>query len=400
METVLKDSKLCTGCGACAASCANHAITMETDEEGFLLPTINSETCTDCELCKRVCPVNPEHPKDQCNGEPIQVLAAWHFDDETRRQSSSGGVFTALAQNILNRDGVVVGAAFDEKLVVRHILIESSDELHRLRGSKYIQSEVSVELYQRIRKELQLERLVLFSGTPCQVSGLRSYLQKEYDGLYCCDLVCHGTPSALVWKKYLEYRQDQGFNISQVSFRDKRNGWRRSGPAIKLAFSDGSSRSYNTWDDPFTILFLKDISFRMACYSCRFAKKERSGDLTLGDFWGISNFHPEYDREDKGTSLVLVNSARGKKILMTCKDNLFLGKSELSNAIPGNPMLKRPAKMVPERHFFYKDLRKGFKYVTFKYQIRSQSLASRICRRLLRIFYQLRLNAIEKRCKS
>jgi len=287
---------------------------MQPDAEGFLHPKIGSAACANCGVCRETCPVSyKEAPaemerEEEGHGRAPQVFAAWHLDEAIRRESSSGGVFTALAENILAQGGVVVGAAFDDRLVVRHTIIETFADLHRLRGFKYVQSEVSSSLLRQIRNLLKQGRPVLFSGTPCQVAGLHGFLRRPDQNLFCSDLVCYGVPSPLLLARYVRHHQAQGHPLANISFRDKTIGWKHSG--VRQYFQKDGSKFLSLSEDPYMAAFSSNCALRAACYVCQFATVVRPGDLTIADFWGVAKQYPEYDRDDKGTSLVLVNTEK------------------------------------------------------------------------------------------
>ena len=333
---------------------------MRPDEEGFPQPHIELSLCADCGLCRHLCPVNSkevDRNTEDLNEDvkkPLEVYAAWHLDETIRQESSSGGVFTALAESILAQGGVVVGAAFDEHLVVRHMAVDRSADLHRLRGSKYVQSQISPALYRQIRDLLQQRRPVLFSGVPCEVAGLRAFLARRYDDLYCCDLVCHGVPSPYFFARYVRYYTQNGNHLVGLSFRDKTTGWKNY--SIRQHMKDGHSRLFAIFADPYMIAFLRNYALRRACYTCKFASTIRTGDLTLGDFWGVGKEYPDYDRDDEGTSLVLVNSRKGHTWLDICQSSLFLGQANLNASIVDNPTLVHPTSSSPQRNTFYLDL--------------------------------------------
>lgn len=349
----------CTGCAACAVSCERGAITMQADAEGFLHPRINPAVCTRCGRCARICPANPKAPVPETqpeeNGQPFPtVFAAWHSNETTRRGSASGGVFAALAENIFASGGVVAGAAFDGDSFVRHILIEKASEIPRLQGSKYVQSEVSPSLYRRIRNHLETDRLVLFTGTPCQVAGLRAYLGTGFPNLWTCDLVCHGVPSPRVfeaYKKLLERRH--GGKARKIEFRDKTTGWKRY--SVTLSFDNGSTYRRMHKTDPFMTGFLENTYLRPSCHACRFSRLPRIADLTLGDFWGVGVRHPDWD-DDKGTSLVLVQSQKGAAFFKSCQDSLVVHEAELGEALRGNPCICRTWPAGERRAAFFRDL--------------------------------------------
>lgn len=332
---------------------------MQPDAEGFLIPVTDERICNDCGLCRKTCPVNllgtlaeAKVSHRQKTG-PLSVFAAWHLDERIRLESSSGGVFTALADSILAQGGVVVGAAFDEQFVVRHILIESSAELHRLRGSKYVQSEIAQDLYRQIQDCLKQGRPVLFSGTPCQVAGLRGFLCKAYENLFCCDIICHGVPSPSLLESYVHSNLTADNELKRVSFRDKSKGWKKF--CLRLFWHKGDLCVPQR--DQYLAAFLRNYALRPSCFECQFTTVTRSGDLTLADFWGVAKKYPEYDRDDKGTSLVLVNTEKGRAWLNCCQSSLFLGPADLDTAITGNPMLVRSCPRPPERETFYLDLK-------------------------------------------
>lgn len=373
----------CTGCGACAAACPANAISLQPDDEGFLHPHISGEICTDCGLCQKICPINSGLLANDANDSQHRadhlpaVYAAWHRDDSIRFASSSGGVFTALAENILKEGGGVVGAAFDDQLVVRHRLAQTLADMDRLRGSKYVQSEISPAIYRQIHKLLHDGRNVLFSGTPCQVASLRNFLVKDYDKLFCCDIVCLGVPSPLFFARYVQYNIVRGKRLLNISFRDKITGWKRY--SLTRHLHGGISKSIDIFADPYMLAFLRNFALRPSCYNCKFKSTLRHGDLTLGDFWGVAKRYPEYDKDDQGTSLVLVNTEKGKNLLENCSPHLFLGSADLDTAIAGNPMLIRSANFPPERNTFYHDLQvDSFAMITKKYRLFQPSFLRRV----------------------
>jgi len=343
--------KDCCGCGVCVAICPRDCINLVANTEGFLYPEVDIVRCTECGLCAGVCPwQNNLERSDRVA--PPQVYAAWNLDAGIRRQSSSGGVFTALADSVLEHGGVVVGAAFDENMVCRHLLVEEGNGLAALRGSKYVQSEIPAELYQRIRSLLVNGRYLLFTGTPCQVAGLRNFLGKDFQNLFCVDLLCHGVPSPAWLRKYINESQTDTHRVTNIDFRDKETGWKRF--KVKTKRSDGTSLIEGMFNNPYMASFLKDYALRESCYACKFTTTHRQGDLTIADFWKVATKYPEYDTEDKGTSLILVNSKKGQSWLNSCHSKLFIGMGDLEQAIFGNPMLARPACRPAARDSFYR----------------------------------------------
>ena len=296
------NQSVCTGCGACAASCMVNAISMQPDDEGFLHPNINSDICTDCGLCQKICPIksgvlaNDANALEGATDNLLAVYAAWHLNDEIRFKSSSGGVFTAIAVKILNDGGVFFGVAFEQELVVRHAPAQTSVELAQLRGSKHVQSEVTTDIYRQIRDLLKDGRKVLFSGTPCQIAAIRNFLMKGYDNLFCCDIVYHGVPSPLFLARYVQYNLARGERVSNISFRDKISGWKRF--SLTRHLHGGGKMSFDAWKDPYMAAFLSNYALRPSYYKCKFTNTLRYGDLTLADFWGVAIKYPEYDRDE------------------------------------------------------------------------------------------------------
>jgi coenzyme F420-reducing hydrogenase beta subunit len=373
---------------------------MQEDHEGFYQPVIETKSCNDCGLCRKICPVNSEQEKaaptiaNQDEGQYPTAWAAWNLDETVRFASSSGGVFSALSEDILNKGGVVVGAAFDEQFVLRHVLIEKSSELHRLRGSKYVQSQIAPTLYKEIKDLLRTGRSVLFSGTPCQVAGLRSMLRRQYSNLFCCDILCHGVPSPKLLRRYLDDCASHHGQLRKISFRDKITGWKHY--SINLLYANGQNMSELFFHNSYMKAFLQDMALRHSCYHCPFTRLHRQGDLTLADFWGVAQKYPDYDAEDKGTSLVLVNNKHGQDWLNGCRGNLFLGAADLDSAVSGNPVLVRPSSYPQERDTFFRDLGQlSFKSLVKRYRLGNPSFARRVVKGLRR-----RVGLFLKKCRG
>ena len=293
----------CCGCSACYNICPKKAIKMVEDSEGFLSPIIDDEDCINCGQCLKSCPVlNMIKPKQAFEKECYAAMA----NDEIRMKSSSGGVFTLLANFILDKGGYVCGAAFKNDWSVQHIIINKKEDLHKIRGSKYVQSEIG-ECFVKIKRLLKENKYVLFSGTPCQVTALKSFLKEDYDNLLTIDLLCHGVPSPGVWSKYL----NECFSVADIrsiNFRDKKElGWICKDCSI--TFKDGSK----ILSDDYTKLFHKSIILRRSCEDCQYSKLPRPADITLGDWWGISEYARDLN-DQKGLSFVLINTKKGKKI--------------------------------------------------------------------------------------
>lgn len=324
IEIVNKED--CCGCSACVQACPVQCISMKTDEEGFLYPDVGIDKCVNCNLCETVCPViNQSEPK-----EPHTCYAAKNPDDEIRMKSSSGGVFTMLAERTIGNGGVVFGARFDEQWNVVHDYTETVDGLERFRGSKYVQSRIG-NCFKEAKRFLDDGREVLFSGTPCQIAGLKRFLRKDYPNLIAVDIICHGVPSPMVWKKYLMEiiaRKGEKNSVSTypnekeqpvitgLSFRNKATGWKKYSFALTLSEATASEKNTvllsSVFDrNPFMLAFLRDLILRPSCYRCPDKNGSSGSDLTIADFWGVQNLFPEFD-DDKGINLIIVNTEKGQ----------------------------------------------------------------------------------------
>ncbi|ADL07015.1 Coenzyme F420 hydrogenase/dehydrogenase, beta subunit C-terminal domain [Thermosediminibacter oceani] len=314
-------------------------------KEGF----VNHDKCINCGLCEKVCPVLNNTP---VNNEP-KAYACINKDEKIRMDSSSGGTFTLIAEQVINSGGVVFGAGFDEDFTVVHSYAESRESLSNFHGSKYVQSKIG-DMYKQAEKFLKQRRQVLFTGTPCQIAGLKSYLRKLYDNLLCVDFICFGVPSTKVWKKYISYHENNiGAPVRRVSFRNKKQGWKRF--SMFLSFDNGMKHIESFDKDFFMQAFLKKICLRPSCHACNFKTLHRQSDITLADFWGVQNLLPEMD-DDKGTSLVFINSHRGELIFEQIKDKLLYNMVDLNEAVRYNLSAVKSVKQHPNRENFFKEL--------------------------------------------
>lgn len=370
----------CTGCSACVQKCPKQCISFEEDREGFKYPKVKLSECIDCGLCEKVCPVlQQDKPRN-----PVIVYAAKNSNLSTRLASSSGGIFALLAETILRQNGVVFGARFDNEWNVIHDYTESLDGLSVFLGSKYVQSKIG-NTYKYAERFLKEGRKVLFSGTPCQIVGLKKYLRKDYDTLLTVDFVCHGVPSPMIWRDYLNEKirplgVDGRNMVSQlslkdlpvitgISFRDKRYGWKKFGFSVRAKSASKAdknlvSQSVEVTDK--TLLyephkanlymkgFLKNLYLRPSCYACP-AKCGKSGaDYTLADFWGASTYVRDFD-DDKGLSAVLVYK---NKVNIESLDMAFKVVG-LNDILSQNPAVIKSSRMKGGRDKFFQHYNRG-----------------------------------------
>ena len=298
----------CCGCTACYASCPTKAITMQPDKvEGFLYPSVDEEKCIDCGKCLRVCKDVRLYKEEQ------KIYACWSKDDSLRARSSSGGIFSLLAEKVLADGGVVCAVGYsDDCKECLHKIIKTPEELDDLRRAKFVQSK-KYGVYHQVKELLEAGTLVLFCGTPCEVGGLRQFLGKEHENLITCDIICGCVSSPMVYRTYIEFLNDkQKANAISINFKDKRKGWR--GKAIAVKFDDGTEYYNSILDDDYCVSFHSRYNIRPSCFNCKYRNLKRGADFTLGDFWAIEKYNEEYD-DNKGTSFVLVNTSKGESLL-------------------------------------------------------------------------------------
>jgi coenzyme F420-reducing hydrogenase beta subunit len=351
----------CCGCGACVTVCPTRCVSLVSDDEGFGYPVVDSSRCADCGLCGSVCPFLATYTP---NHHP-QAFAAKHRDEGLRLESSSGGAFTALAEQTIRAGGVVFGAAWDSDWLVSHTYTETIDGLSAFRGSKYLQSRPG-ESYRQAKAFLDAGRKVLYSGTPCQIAGLTRYLNRPYANLLAVDVACHGVPSPKVFQAWLcEILKNQGVqssNIKEIAFKSKVTPyhWRNAGFVVE--YNDGvSEKKYveSTYQGAYGRGFLADLYLRPSCHACVVKGKEYGSDLTLADFWGVERILPDFD-DDKGVSLVFVNSGHGRRALdaavATC---LEVATVEYDDILRLCPMVARSVQPHRNRAAFFKDFLLG-----------------------------------------
>lgn len=380
----------CTGCGACFNICPHSAIQMIEDERGFLKPFIDDTKCVKCGLCEKTCPVLHYESKIF---EKTKVFAFINNDEKTRLKSASGSVFPAFAKYVLENNGVVFGVIYDDEMKVCHSMATTWQDIESMQSSKYVQSDTK-DTYKKAKQELESGKFVLFTGTPCQIAGLKSYLKKDYDNLLTIDLICHGVPSRKVFKKYnkefMKAKNDSG-KILNINMRSKIKGWQSS-----LTTTITTTTTYHTPNtkEYFMQIFLSNLSINDSCLDCKFNKLPRVADITMGDFWGVEDFDITLD-DKKGTSIVLLNSAKGEKYFDLIKEYAFIKEVPIEVAIRKNHNIYSSSKGHPKREEFFEDL------------LKSDATLSKLSKKyiktypfILKLFYELMPKFIKNRIKT
>lgn len=390
------DKSLCCGCGACAQACPRRCIRLCDDQEGFLYPWVDENLCVDCGKCEKVClELHVNAPR-----EPLKTYAAKNKNEEIRRESSSGGIFTLLAETAIDRGGVVFGARFDENWEVMHDYAETKEGLKSFRGSKYVQSRIG-ETYRQAEQFLKVGRMVMFTGTPCQIAGLKRFLQKEYSNLLTVDFVCHGVPSPKVWRMYLDEitacRQNrvkvvsphpvpQKKEIENIEFRSKKTGWKKYSFVATLSdVMTGGEKNFVLLssvfsENPFMQAFLSDLILRPSCYTCPVKSGKSGSDITIGDFWGIEEIMPDFD-DDKGMSLVMLHTRKFEKWL----SSVFNEWREVSYIVAKISNLSIETSVVKplNRAFLFRQLRREGFLIAWR-----QTVSTAFFSRLRRLWYR------------
>ncbi len=347
---IYSDKETCCGCRACEQTCPINCITMQSDEEGFFYPVVDESRCIQCGKCQRVCEKIETVIEPECSG----VYAVKNKDYEIREKSTSGGVFFELGKKIIDDGGTVFGAVFDEDYRVHHVGVNSIGNLEKMCGSKYVQSDTE-QTYSETKKILEEKKMVLYSGTPCQIAGLRSFLDKEYDNLICVSVICHGVPSPEIWKQYLEYKEFLlKEKIVNIQHRDKkRTGWRTAD--FVLEFEKESFRETFT-ENTYVKGFLQNLYLRESCFACRAKGIDKGADIIIGDYWGIERCHPSMD-DNRGVSVTIINSQKGNALFTEIRAQLEVTLSELNYIERENEMLIKSADRNIKRERFFDELR-------------------------------------------
>ena len=352
----------CTICQACKNICPKEAIKLEKNIHEYSYPIIDMNLCINCGKCEKACPVlKPLEGEKKLK----KLYSAKNINEDIRENSSSGGVFTALAEEIISKSGVVYGAAFDEDFKVRHIGVEDKEGLKKLRGSKYIQSNMN-NSYIKIKKNLLLGKQVLFSGCPCQVAGLKRFLEKEYENLFTVDFICHGIPSQKIFDEYIKILEEM-FNskLKSFEFRNKEKGWHNS--SVRAVFQNGKIYTRFITEDMYMRGFLTSIYLKESCYNCQFREFKSGSDITLADFWGAELEAKDID-DNKGLSVIIVNRNKGKLLLDRIKKSICIREENFEKVIRYNQSLLYSSKPNINREKFYSAVeRLGYKKAFYKY---------------------------------
>lgn len=355
----IKNKIDCCGCSACVSACPIDCITFEEDEEGFRYPLVNQSACINCNKCENVCPIKKTANKIASDGMlqskesftqekinenqyPVLAYAAFNTDTDTRQDSTSGGVFSVLANYVISCGGVVYGVALDDKFQVAHTEVDLIDLIAKFRGSKYVQS-YQADIFKQIRKRLNKNYMVLYSGTPCQIEGLKSFLGKEYSNLITVDIFCHGVGSPKYWNKYLQYMEKKYKSaIKEIRFREKTYGYNSACMAVYFKNGKNSHKDHDC--DLYWTAFSKCYIFRPSCYSCRFKTVHHVSDFTIGDYWDTSKLG-EVFKKANGCTLLLLHSKKAQEIMQEVKSHLYMTKLDLYAAliVNGGPM---PSKLI------------------------------------------------------
>lgn len=357
----IKDKSDCCGCTACANICAHNAIVMQRDVYGFQYPIVDEDKCINCRLCEITCPLNNEKIKLQI--ETKEAFGLYNKDVEKHKLSSSGGVFEELSHFIVQHGGVVYGVVYDTDWIVCHKRIDNILELNEYRGSKYVQSDLR-DVFQTVYSDLKSNRKVLFSGTPCQIAGLKSFLRKDYENLVTCEIICHGVPSPLLFKDYISFIQKTRKKlIACINMKDKTNGWGYQ--SLKIVYKDGSKEQGTLLTNLWNRIYYSNKALRPSCYSCKFTDYSRCADITIGDYWNLNRFHPEIYNKN-GVSLILIQTLKGIDLFNCIKDSFL--KIKLNTGEYPQESLESPIKIPSGRNLFWQDyFDYGFVFISKKY---------------------------------
>lgn len=371
----IENKENCCGCSACFNACPQRCITMQADCEGFLYPVTDVSICTECGLCEKVCPII-----NRKENHSLQVLAAKNPNNHIRKDSTSGGLFSAIAEKIIEDGGRVFGATFNDNWEVVHKGVDNIQHLSCLRGSKYVQSNIA-DCFKEIKQLLEQNIPVLFSGTPCQAAGLKLYLKKEYSNLFITDIVCHGVPSPQIWKEYLHSVKENVQDIRYINFRKKERGW--ADADFIITNQKGNSIVKDKFRENLYFKgFMDNLYLRPSCYKCPARYGFYQSDITLGDYWGIEKQHPEFADAD-GVSLVIVNSEKGKKLLEEL--NIQIQESSIEKATDNRNacILNNPKRTIDSAYFWKQYKKIGVAAIAKSLEHKKKPSLRRFCNKML-----------------
>lgn len=390
----LVNHKNCFSCRSCLYSCPKNAIEMKESSEGFFYPYIN-EKCVDCGICVKVCPTEKTFIRDI----PEQIGKLVYLQDENKlKDSSSGGAFSGFAEHILKKNGVVFGAAYDDELNVNQVYVEKIEDLYRLKGSKYVESFTN-DSFVKTKEFLESDRYVLYSGTPCQIAGLKSFLRKDYGKLITIDLICHGVPSRKLFNKYLVWLgKKHGGKVVYYGFRDKDVGGWSCGGKFKTKTKTKTKTSESSCD-PYYASFLRGETYRESCYSCPYSSLYRPGDITIGDFWGVEKYFPDLQC-DNGVSCCIINTKKGKDFFYSSEDLFYTQDAKLNDIVENNHNLSSSTIRPKNRDFIYESIQNDKFDISFiKFDSAFLFRIKRIIRYLIPAKLILFLKKISRGCK-
>lgn len=394
----IHDKEKCCGCKACADVCPKNAISFKTDIEGFWYPEINQELCVNCGACNKTCPIENIGMLKKNDLDQPECYAAEHKNLEVVFDSTSGGLFSALADVMYRKDGYVGGAVFNENFSVRQFISNKKEDLTKLRSSKYLQSD-SEGFYKEVKKLCIAGENILVCGTPCQMAALRAYLGKDYENLIIVDFICRGVNSPKIWRKYLDsFEERYGSPVVYAKAKSKEYGWRNLTQKVTLA--NGKSYFETFQKSLWTQGYLSTNAYcRPSCYDCQFKGFPRMSDITLADFWGIENYNKALEK-NLGTSLVMVNSKKGQKYFEEIKARINLNPMAFETILPRNPALVTPlgAPKVNRKEFFEYADSHTFTELANKYIVKNKKTIKQLIKKIIKgtyhfVFFKKRLNA-------
>ncbi len=350
----IKEKKDCCGCYSCFNVCPVGAINFSMDTEGFFYPVVDTQRCINCNLCNKVCPIEN---KTEVKNDYHQAFACVNKNFSIRMKSSSGGAFFALAKYVVEKGGIVYGAAFDKKMRLVTTKATTLDEIYPLLGSKYVQSEVG-NAYQEVKRYVDMGRIVLFVGTGCQIAGLRGYLKNQsYDNLILVDFICHGVPAPGIWQSYVSFREKQAHSkMVTAEFRNKQRNWRQY--YAVHTYENGKTENIHRSDNPYHLSFLKNYSLRPSCFDCHFKGTERASDITIGDFWSVNKHINDMD-DKKGVSLIIVHTKKGTRVFDEIKEELRIEEVDHDLVVSSNVPYLESVKCPNNRSEFYDALKEN-----------------------------------------